>query len=157
LEIEIDLRHWKLHLLLAVSIGLLGCGVYSWHELRWDKPWLRPLGRDMVVVRFDGLQHSDKAFKVLMDAFFLTTYGKPVVHGRPVIHGFQPDDLTYDSTSGLSRYAWVVMVGYMTAEDQRTNLNAFKAEVAAALQQTGIKVSWRFALVRRDGSVTYPD
>jgi len=49
------------------------------------------------------------------------------------------------------------MVGYMAAEDQMTNLNAFKAEVAAALRQTGIKVSWRFALVRRDGSVTYPD
>jgi len=153
-EIEIDLRHWKLHILLAVLVGLLGYGVYSWHEYRWDQPWLRPVGYDNVVVRFDGVHHTDKEFKPLMRAFLSTAQHPP---SQPTIHGLRPNDMTYDSREWPSRYSWVGIIGFVEPEDLEANMKAFKADVAAALERTGIKVHWRFALVRRNGSVYYPE
>jgi hypothetical protein len=152
-EIEIDLRHWKLHILLAVLVGLLGYGVYSWQEYRWDRPWLRPCGHDKVVVRFDGVHHTDKEFEALQTAFLCLDFKSP----QTIIHGFRPCDMTYDSREWPSRYSWVGMLGYAEPENLEANMNAFKVAVAAALQKTGIKVQWRFALVRRNGSVYYPE
>ncbi len=139
------------HLLAGVIVLALVVGLYSLREYRWDEPWLRPFREyEQLAVRIEGCRYGDPPFKTIESAFLGAC-------SRDVVHGFRPNDFFSDSTSWPASYAWVKILGHMDPKDQQENIRRIKRDVVIEIGKTGLKVPWRFAYIRRDGSVYYPD